>query len=69
MSILSSYFFGRNPNGFVLKLLGNLKHNINNMKQYVHELTHSLNFKKKNYLQKLPFGSNAFGGLYGLQVY
>lgn len=47
MSILSSYIFGRNPNGFVLKLLGNLKHNINNMKQYVHELTHSLNFKKK----------------------
>lgn len=24
---------------------------------------------KKNYLQKLPFGSNAFGGLYSLQVY
>lgn len=47
MSILSSYIFGRNPNGFVLKLLGNLKHNINNMKQYVHEFTHSLNFKKK----------------------
>lgn len=28
-----------------------------------------LELLKKNYLQKLPFGSNAFGGLYGLQVY
>lgn len=28
-----------------------------------------LELLKKNYLQKLPFGSNAFGGFYGLQVY